>query len=109
MSTNNHNNGVIVQFVGFEAKERGREYTFTVRETATEPREFTLLIPIEAFNSRKVRFQEAVKLALLDRGGFAVDRNDVNQQRRCREAIPGVVKTPIAMRAGRNNIGNELA
>ena len=59
MSSNNHNNGVIVQFVGFEAKERGREYTFTVRETATEPREFTLLIANEAFNSRRVRFQDA--------------------------------------------------
>ena len=34
----NNNNNVIVQFVGFEAKPQGREYTFTVRETATEPR-----------------------------------------------------------------------
>jgi hypothetical protein len=57
--SNNNNSGVIVQFVGFEAKDRGREYTFTVRETATEPREFTLSIPNEAFNSKRVRFQDA--------------------------------------------------
>jgi hypothetical protein len=54
-----NNNSVIVQFVGFEAKPQGREYTFTVRETATEPREFTLTIPNEAFNTRRVRFQDA--------------------------------------------------
>jgi hypothetical protein len=54
-----NNNTVIVQFVGFEAKPQGREYTFTVRETATEPREFTLTIPNEAFNTRRVRFQDA--------------------------------------------------
>jgi hypothetical protein len=53
------NNNVIVQFVGFEAKQEGREYTFTVRESATEPREFTLTIPNEAFNTRRVRFQDA--------------------------------------------------
>ena len=40
-------------------KPQGREYTFTVRETATEPREFTLTIPNEAFNTRRVRFQDA--------------------------------------------------
>jgi hypothetical protein len=54
----NHTN-VIVQFVGFEAKSQGREYTFTVREAATEPREYTLTIPNEAFNTRRVRFQDA--------------------------------------------------
>lgn len=53
------NNNVIVQFVGFESKSKGRQYTFTVREPSTEPREFTLLIPNEAFNSRQVRFQDA--------------------------------------------------
>jgi hypothetical protein len=53
------NSNVIVQFVGFEAMPRGRQYKFTVRESATEPREFTLLILNEAFNSRRVRFQDA--------------------------------------------------
>ncbi|MGA8037368.1 MAG: hypothetical protein WA823_10745 [Candidatus Acidiferrales bacterium] len=53
------NNNVIVQFVGFESKPIGREYRFTVRQPSLEPREFTLTIPNEAFNSRLVRFQDA--------------------------------------------------
>jgi hypothetical protein len=53
------NNNVIVQFVGFESKAVGREYRFTVRQPSLEPREFTLTIPNEAFNSRLVRFQDA--------------------------------------------------
>ena len=50
---------VIVQFVRFEAKALVREYTFTVRETATEPREFTLTIANEAFVSHRARYQDA--------------------------------------------------
>ena len=50
---------IIVQFVGFQSKNRVREYTFTVREPATEPREYTISIPNEAFNSRLVRYQDA--------------------------------------------------
>lgn len=50
---------IIVQFVGFQSKPSGREYTFTVREPQTEPREFTLSIPNEAFNKRRVRYQDA--------------------------------------------------
>ena len=40
---------LLMQFVGFSSKETVREYTFTVREPATEPREFTLTIANEAF------------------------------------------------------------
>lgn len=50
---------IIVQFVGFEVKPLVREYTFTVRERDTEPRQFTLTILNEAFNTRRVRFQDA--------------------------------------------------
>lgn len=50
---------IIVQFVGFEAKARVREYTFTVREPASEPRDFTLTIANEAFNDHRVRYQDA--------------------------------------------------
>ena len=50
---------IIVQFLGFEVKASTREYTFTVREAATEPREFTLTIPTEAFNERLLRIQDA--------------------------------------------------
>jgi hypothetical protein len=50
---------IIVQFVGFEAKPQVREYTFTVRERDIEPREYTITIANEAFNARRVRFQDA--------------------------------------------------
>jgi len=50
---------IIVQFIGFQSKKLVREYTFTVREGAVEPREYTLTISNEAFNSRLVRFQDA--------------------------------------------------
>ncbi|HKV04261.1 MAG TPA: hypothetical protein VJO53_04040 [Candidatus Acidoferrales bacterium] len=50
---------VIVQFVGFQAKSFAREYTFTVREPETEPREYILSIANEAFDSRRVRYQDA--------------------------------------------------
>ena len=50
---------VIVQFVGFQSNLSAREYTFTVREMQTEPREYTLSIQNEAFNSRRVRYQDA--------------------------------------------------
>lgn len=50
---------VLVQFVGFEAKASVREYTFTVRESETEPRVFTLTISNQAFNERRVRYQDA--------------------------------------------------
>lgn len=50
---------IFVQFVGFQSKTLVREYTFTVREPALEPREFTLTIANEAFNSRLVRYQDA--------------------------------------------------
>ncbi len=50
---------IIVQFVGFQARSLVREYTFTVREAASEPREFTLTIANEAFDSHRARFQDA--------------------------------------------------
>ena len=50
---------ILVQFVRFESKAVGREYTFTVREPSSDPREFTLTISNQAFNERRVRFQDA--------------------------------------------------
>lgn len=50
---------ILVQFVRFEAKASVREYTFTVREPSTDPREFKLTISNEAFNERRVRYQDA--------------------------------------------------
>ena len=53
------NDNIIVQFVGFQSKPRAREYTFTVREREEEPREYTITITNEAFDSRRVRYQDA--------------------------------------------------
>jgi len=50
---------IIVQFLGYEVKDLVREYTFAVREVSSEPREFTLTIPTEAFNTRLLRIQDA--------------------------------------------------
>ena len=51
--------GVIVEYVGFEAHAIAREYNFLVREPPGEPREFTLTIVNEAFDSHRVRYQDA--------------------------------------------------
>jgi hypothetical protein len=51
-------NQITAQFIGFALKTMVREYTFTVREPSTEPREFTLTIVNEAFNAHRVRYQE---------------------------------------------------
>ena len=45
--------------MGFESKARGREYRFEVRLAAEDVREFTLTIADEAFNCRRVRYQDA--------------------------------------------------
>ncbi len=56
---------IIVQYVGFEAKALVREYTFSVRETSNEPREFTLTIANEAFDSRRAHYQDAPHICSL--------------------------------------------
>ena len=50
--------GILVQYVGFQAKSLSREYTFQVRE-AGEDRKFTLNIANEAFVSHRARYQDA--------------------------------------------------
>jgi hypothetical protein len=56
---------VNVQYVGFEAKMLVREYSFLVRQASNETREFTLTIVNEAFNSRRVRYQDAPAICSL--------------------------------------------
>ncbi len=56
---------VIVEFVGFEAKALVREYNFHVRQASSEIREFTLTIVNEAFNSRRVRYQDVPEICSL--------------------------------------------
>lgn len=51
-------NGIIVQYVGFQAKPLVREYKFNVRE-AGEEREFRLNITNQAFVSHRARYQDA--------------------------------------------------
>jgi len=51
-------NGIIVQYLGFQAKHLVREYAFQVREAGAE-REFTLGIANEAFLSHRARYQDA--------------------------------------------------
>jgi len=58
-------NNVIVQFAGFEVKALVRGYNFHVRQASSEIREFTLTIVNEAFNSRRVRYQDAPEICSL--------------------------------------------
>jgi hypothetical protein len=51
--------GIFMQYTGFEAKNRGREYAFQVRFAAEDVRDFTVTITVEAFDARRVRFQDA--------------------------------------------------
>lgn len=50
--------GIIVQYVGFEAKLLAREYTFKVREGGLDC-EYTLNIPNETFVSHRASYQDA--------------------------------------------------
>jgi hypothetical protein len=49
---------VNVQYAGFEAKPRARQYKFLVQQESGT-REFTLSISNEAFNTRIISFQDA--------------------------------------------------
>src|SRR5260370_34266694 len=57
-------NGIIVQYMGFEAKQLTREYTFNVREAGQE-REFRLNIANEAFVSHRAGFKDAPGICAL--------------------------------------------
>ena len=57
--TYNMTNTILMQYMGFEAKNQGREYLFQVRCSTEDMREFTLTIADEAFNARRVRYQDA--------------------------------------------------
>jgi hypothetical protein len=56
---------ILMQFVGFESNATAREYTFMVRDTSAEPREFTIAINLRAFNAHLVRFQDAPDVCAL--------------------------------------------
>jgi len=56
---------VIVQYLGFEEKGGLREYSFTVREPAHEPLQYTLTIINEAFVAHRARYQDAPDICSL--------------------------------------------
>ena len=56
---------LIVQFVGYEVLPLVREYRFTVRESKSEDREFTLTIANTSFDCRRARFQDAPDICSL--------------------------------------------
>jgi hypothetical protein len=49
---------ISVQYMGFQAKGRARQYTFNVRQESGT-REFTLMIQNESFISSRISFQDA--------------------------------------------------
>jgi hypothetical protein len=53
---------IIVQYVGFQVKTSAREYGFNVREATGENVHYTLTISHEAFDSRRVRYQDAPEI-----------------------------------------------
>ena len=50
---------MVIQYIGFQPKPRGREYSYRVVDPKTDPREFTLTISHQAFSERHVLYQDA--------------------------------------------------
>lgn len=50
---------LLVRYIGFEAKQLVREYTFRAQYLTEDAREFTLTITNEAFDAGRVRYQDA--------------------------------------------------
>ena len=53
---------MMIQYIGFELKPRGREYAYRVVGPKSEPREFTLTISNQAFVERHVPYQDAAAI-----------------------------------------------
>ncbi len=53
---------IIVQYVGFEVGALAREYFFDVREIPGDSSEYTLIIPLAAFDTHRIRLQDAPDL-----------------------------------------------
>ncbi|HEV2388939.1 MAG TPA: hypothetical protein VGS20_16980 [Candidatus Acidoferrales bacterium] len=58
-------NPLLVRYIGFQAKQFVREYTFRVQHATEEAREFTLTIRNEAFDAGRVRYQDAPDICSL--------------------------------------------
>ncbi len=53
---------VMVQYIGFQLKPRGRDYSYRVVNSKSETREFTLTISTQAFVEKHVPYQDAAGL-----------------------------------------------
>jgi len=51
-----------IQYVGFQLKDRGREYLYRVLEPRQKPREFGFTILNQAFTVKRVPYQDAADL-----------------------------------------------
>ena len=51
-----------IQYVGFELRSQGRDYTYRVIDMKTENREFTFTISNRAFTERHVPYQDAADI-----------------------------------------------
>ena len=54
-----------VEYLGFSTEGASRQYTLRVKDVSGEFRDFTLAIPIEAFLTGRVRFQDAPEICFL--------------------------------------------
>jgi hypothetical protein len=54
-----------VEYVGFSADDVDRRYTLRVRLATDEIHDFVLVIPNEAFLSRRLRYQDAPEICYL--------------------------------------------
>jgi hypothetical protein len=97
--------GIFMQYTGFESKNRGREYAFQVRFAAEDVRDFTVTITVEAFDSRRVRFQDAPDVCSLrlkreltanmdcpSKTNFQITDDDLDAYRMSHGAKPGKYK-----------------
>ena len=57
--------GAQIEYVGFTSQPKTREYTLRIRMGASDPRDIRLAIPIEAFLSGRVRYQDAPEICFL--------------------------------------------
>jgi len=53
---------MLIQYIGFEPKPRGRDYSYRVVDPKADPRQFTLTVPSQAFSERQVLYQDAAAL-----------------------------------------------
>jgi len=94
-----------MQYIGYESKNRGREYAFQVRFAAEDVRDFTVTITAEAFDSRRVRFQDAPDVCSLrlkreltanvdcpSKKNFLITDSDLDEYRTSHGSKPGKYK-----------------